>query len=629
MGIRTHDVPNALVPLAKIASRIRDRTLIADPGLVRLDTAARATAAVALTTGILLALVERRNGSQVVVLVGAISSWISAIAVNDVNLADRRLTTVLIPIPVVCGLALATLAAGNRIREDVLFLIVVFAGVYVRRYGQRWTALGIAGTFAYFFGLFAETQISDLPALAGAIVLGTGITFAMRFVFFHRHPRGSLYWVMEAVRAQLRLVRQGLELTRSSVEDRLTLVVLNIARVNETMLVVLEQGGVASAFEGLMFRTEVAAEDWIVATVGDPEPTHQAAVEREMAAVIEEVRHVTTSENADADASGPQRDAILTEAKQTGATVAYGLPPTTRQAIQVTVAAALAIVIGEHISGQRWYWAVITSFVVFTGTTSAGETLTRAWGGFFVTVIGVVAGTGVGILVKHDDVALESWLLFISLLFAAYFLRVGLGVAWFFITLVLAMLYELTGRFSETVLVLRLLEVLTGVVCGGLAAFAILPTSTRAVFRADARAVLQALHDGLETIARADAGEAQAACRRCDAAVRRLRIRVRPLRSGPTFAGSSLFARRWLRNVELCAYYGRNAACAPRETGSEEPVHAAVAQIDRLLSTIDGDTSWPSSSSALPEPAQPEFVKGGVAVYIGRIHDILDRMASV
>jgi hypothetical protein len=601
--------------------------LIQDPGLVRLDTAARATAAVALTTAILLGFVERRNGSQVVVLMGAISSWISAITVNDVNLADRRLTTVLIPIPVICGLALATLAAGNPVLEDGLFLVVLFTGVYVRRYGQRWTALGIAGAFAYFFGLFVGTEITELPVLAAGILLGTGITFAMRFVFFPKHRRGSLYWVMEAVRAQLRLVREELGRSRSAAVDRSTLVVVNIARVNETILAILEHGGVASAFDELMFRTEVAAENWIVATIGDPEPSRQAAVERAMAVAIEEVRHVATSENPDADTSSPQRDAILKEAQQSGGTIAYGLRPTTRQAIQVTVAAALAIVIGEHISPQRWYWAVITSFVVFIGTTSAGETLARAWGAFLGTVIGVVAGTAVGLLVGHD-VALESWLLFLSMLLAAYFLRVGLGVAWFFITLVLAMLYELTGRFSDTVLVLRLLEVLTGVVCGGLAAFAILPTSTRTVFRADARAVLQALRDGLDSIARGGVNEAQAACRRCDAAVRRLRTRVRPLRSGPTFAGASLFARRWLRNVELCAYYARNAVCAPRETCSAEPVHAAIEQIDRLLSLIDGDTSWPSSSTRVPEEAQPEFVEGGVAAYIGRIHDILNRMVS-
>ncbi|WP_353961926.1 FUSC family protein, partial [Mycolicibacterium hippocampi] len=56
-----------------------------------------------------------------------------------------------------------------------------------------------------------------------------------------------------------------------------------------------------------------------------------------------------------------------------------GLSPTTRQAIQVTVAVSLAIVAGEALSPARWYWAVIAAFVTFAGTTSFGETLTKGW----------------------------------------------------------------------------------------------------------------------------------------------------------------------------------------------------------------------------------------------------------
>ena len=45
-----------------------------------------------------------------------------------------------------------------------------------------------------------------------------------------------------------------------------------------------------------------------------------------------------------------------------------GLLPTTKQAIQVAIAASLAIVVGELVSPSRWYWAVIAAFVIFAGT---------------------------------------------------------------------------------------------------------------------------------------------------------------------------------------------------------------------------------------------------------------------
>ena len=609
-----------------LVERIRDRLLIADPGLVRVDTAARTTVAVGVTTLVLLALTSRVGGAQVVVLVGAIASWISGIAVNDATLAARRRTTALVPLPAIGGIALASVTSGNVVREDLVFLAVLFSSIYVRRYGPRGLALGIVATFAYFFGLFVEAQPAQLPALAGALLLGTAATFTMRFIFVPRHRRGSLSWVIEAVRAQLRLILNGAPDQASSTVDRSTLVVMNIARVDETMLAVQEQGVVAGRFDDLLFRVEVAAENWIVVHVGgDPDPLHRSATQQALTAAIDEVHQVAPADAADPDASSPLRDAIVAEAKKTGDAVAYRLRPSTRTAIQVTLAAGVAIVLGEHVSPQRWYWAVLATFVVYSGTTSAGETLARAWGAFLGTVVGVVAGTCVGMLVRHDVIG-ESALLFVSLLFAAYFLRIGLGVAWFFVTLCLVMIYELLGRFTEAVLVTRLFEVAVGVVCGGLAAFVIVPTSTRAVFRADARAALQALREGIETIASGAHSDAQVASRRFDAAVRRLRERIRPLHSGPTFAGSSLFARRWLRTIELCAYYTRNAACAAREPATSAAVDRAIAVIDRLSSTIDDDASWPGPSAPPPALSPAVFVQGTATAFIGALQAMLERL---
>ncbi|MGD1067784.1 MAG: FUSC family protein, partial [Vulcanimicrobiaceae bacterium] len=443
-----------------------------------------------------------------------------------------------------------------------------------------------------------------------------------------KHRRGSLYWVIEAVRAQLRLVLSATRDEASSSVDRSTLAVMNVARVDETMLVVQEQGVVAGTFDDLIFRVEVAAQNWIVVHVGrDPDPLHQATTQAALTAVIDEVHRVPPAAAGDPDASSPQRDAILQEAKNSGDAVAYRLRPSTRAAIQVTLAAALAIVIGEHISAQRWYWAVLATFVIYSGTTSAGETLARAWAAFLGTVVGVVAGTCVGLLVQHD-IAGESVLLVVGLLCAAYFLRIGLGVAWFFVTLCLVMIYELLGRFTEAVLVTRLLEVMTGVVCGGLAAFVILPTSTRAVFRADALAALHALRAGIGTIASGRRDEAQAASRRVDAAVRRLRDRIRPLHSGPTFAGASLFARRWLRTIELCAYYAHNAVCASREPATAAAVDRAIAAIDQLSHAIENNHAWPGPSTPPPALSEPTFVEGSATAFVSVLHALLDRLAS-
>src|SRR5699024_8425808 len=78
----------------------------------------------------------------------------------------------------------------------------------------------------------------------------------------------------------------------------------------------------------------------------------------------------------------------------------HRMRPTTRAAIQVACAGAAAIFFGELVSSTRWYWAVITAFVVFAGTGSRGELLIKAWRRTVGTLLGVIAGVGVAVLVS-------------------------------------------------------------------------------------------------------------------------------------------------------------------------------------------------------------------------------------
>jgi hypothetical protein len=609
-----------VIHAGRALATIRDRILTADPGFVRLDTAARTTAAVAATTGIMLIAQRFLSIPQVIVLLGAIASWISAITVNDQKLEDRRVTTASIPLPAIAGMALGTAVAGNPARVDLVFLVVVFFAAYVRRFGQRYVSLGVVGFLAYFFSLFVDATIAELPVACCAIVVGVGSTYVMRFVVVPKHRQGSLWSVMQSILAQLRIATERARNVPASRVDRLEVLVRAIARVNETMLAIEEQGIIAAPFEDIAFSCELAAENLLVATFGGTDATCDAA-SRELADAMERARHAAASPAPEPTASSAQREAILEESRRP-AIIQYGLRLTTRQAMQITTAAAAAIVVGNRISPQRWYWAVLIAFIVFTGTTSSGETLTRAWASILGTMIGVLAGVVVGTLV-HGHIAFETGLFFLSMLGAAYFLRsTAYGVASFFIVTMLALLYSLLGRFTEQILLVRFLETVTGATFGVLAATVFLRTSTRLVFRADVRAVLETLRDALAVLADAHATDAVPASRRCDAAVRRLRVRIDPLRSGPTFAGSSGFARSWLWALELCAYHLRNAAgIHRRDAGEDGEMPAAAlretrARAEELIAMIDADEVWPYRSSGpldleppyLPEPRTEHFI---------------------
>jgi len=142
-----------------------------------------------------------------------------------------------------------------------------------------------------------------------------------------------------------------------------------------------------------------------------------------------------------------------------------GLNQSTRQAVQVGVATSLAIVVGELVSPSRWYWAVIAAFVVFAGTTSRGDVLSRGSQRVVGAIGGVIAGMGLALLVG-DRFLPALILMFGCVFFALYLVKVSQALMAFWITAVLALLYGLIGQFSVETLVVRVEETAVGAAMG-------------------------------------------------------------------------------------------------------------------------------------------------------------------
>lgn len=147
---------------------------------------------------------------------------------------------------------------------------------------------------------------------------------------------------------------------------------------------------------------------------------------------------------------------------------------TTRLAFQVAAGSALAIVGGELLSEQRWYWAVLTCWVVFINTSSTGEILVKGYRRVVGTIAGVLAG---GLLAAQ--LAPHPWAAFalaIACVFGMFFTAaVSYSLMSFFVTTMIGLLYTLLGTFSPDVLVLRIEETALGAACGFIAATLVLP----------------------------------------------------------------------------------------------------------------------------------------------------------
>ena len=283
-----------------------------------------------------------------------------------------------------------------------------------------------------------------------------------------------------------------------------------------------------------------------------------------------------------------------------------GLRATTRQAIQVSIAASLAIVTGELVSPARWYWAVIAAFVIFAGTNSWGETLTKGWQRLLGTLLGVPAGVLVAtLLTGHQTVALAG--IFVCLFCAFYFMTVTYSLMTFWITTMLALLYGLLGQFSFGVLMLRIEETAIGAVIGATVAVVVLPTNTRTAIRTDTRAFLMSLSTLIEvstaTMFGAEGASPSEQARQVDRDLQQFRVTAKPLVAGVTGLAGRRSIRRALRIFAACDQYGRSlarsaeqyqdrAGSPPLASKLAQAFSAAAAQtrrnIEALQDAIDG-----------------------------------------
>ncbi|GGV28736.1 membrane protein [Streptomyces longisporoflavus] len=238
--------------------------------------------------------------------------------------------------------------------------------------------------------------------------------------------------------------------------------------------------------------------------------------------------------------------------------------PTTRAAFQVAVGSTLAIIGGEFLSTQRWYWAVLTCWVVFLNTASTGEILVKGYRRLLGTVLGVVAGVALaGLVGNHTWVAFALVLLFI---FAMFFTApLSYALMSFFVTAMLGLLYTLLNTYSLEVLWLRIEETALGAACGIIAAVLVLPVRTDHRTDELLNTVLARLADvisaSVEQLSGGPAADLLDKARDLDTALDDLRASIQPLTHPITpLRGRRRTARYLVALLETCAYHARSLA---------------------------------------------------------------------
>ncbi|MBH1937218.1 FUSC family protein [Streptomyces sp. AV19] len=465
-----------------------------DPGRLRLRSGARAV----LGIGAAVAVCGLAGHSLVAAIAGGLAALLALFTVTDATVRGQAVTTALLPVAGLPVLAAATALHDWPWARDAVFLAVLGAGVYARRWGPRGHALGVFAFMTFFETQFLHAVPGQLPELCAATLLSLAVSSTVRFGL----------WCYE----------RGL--------------------------------------------TPAAA----------PPPPSGTGLAR----------------------------------------------TTTRQAVQATVAGALALGAGQLLSDERWYWAVGAVWWIFVNTASRGDILVRG----FRRVLGTVLGIAVGVVVAIPlhGAGLPTAVLVAACVFGIFY-SAPVSYTWmmFAVTVMAGLLYGLLGVLGPGLLALRLAETGVGALGAALAVVLVLPVTTHATTDAWVRHALRCVHACAAEAAARLAGSEDADPGPRVAELEQLLGRVR-LSLAPLVHPLSPLrtrkerARRVLALLDDCAREVRGLASvtADPEASRDDRLAAACARVEAAVGALTAPgaaapaspVAFASSSSSLPSPLQ-------------------------
>lgn len=616
----------------------RDRLVATDPGLIRLRLALWGVLGIA-TAAIVLILLRLPTPA---ILVSGIAAMQATFTVNDRKPRAQAVTMLLATGTGATSLTVAAFGAAVEHLDNVLFVVLIFFVVYAQRFAPRGTAMGALAFFMFFFAMFLQVRPPQLPEFLFALAVGIASNAFMRFVVLPRRPATELLRVRRAFRARLgALARAAAAYLASEGGDRrVTALRRADSRLHQAVLMIEDaisdvlDPPASELLRRRAIEVELAAQRLSIVTrradvtelpdevrselvvallrldslievdpralpvisetgefsrmlvegsrLGDHAPGNE--VRRAIADLA--LADVNAQRVAENDYSA---EAELPEAPKPQPKRFFAFDNKTRSAIQATIGGGLAVLFGDLISSQRWYWAVLTVFVVFLNTSTAGATFVKGFRRVTGTLAGIFGGMLLALLVAGHTPATVV-LLFLCVFGLVYTLRVSQFVASFFITCELGLLYSLLGTFSLEVLVVRVAETFIGAAAGLVAAVVVLPVRTRTVLRTDLKAVLEVLRKFLTGVEELLSGEENVnvieLSRELDRAVEKVRTTVEPLTHPISLSSRRDFGTYVVTTLDRMSYRVRALAVRAEPALLATDPRLTIL-IDRLSGNVD------------------------------------------
>lgn len=317
------------------------------------------------------------------------------------------------------------------------------------------------------------------------------------------------------------------------------------------------------------------------------------------------------------------------------------LAPVGRRAIQAAVATGLALVAGAAVTTTHQYWAALAAFVVLAGTETLGETVMKGAQRIAGTIIGAGVGFGVAIVTGADPFVVLP--LLVICVFAEMYLRpVSYSLMVFWVTMMIALLYEFLGALKPEALEIRILETIIGAVIALAVAAFLLPTRTRQKLNGDAAMFLRTLDEVIQACLErltgtGDVSSLAGQALALDQRLRQLASSATPLRRGFGALRRDGIERR-LTALAAMTYYARHLittteALAPGvadlpKSGFSRLAASTRGNISALIRILEGAPPGPAHATEGPT-LDLEVPQGPVEIGNARREAALSPLARI
>ncbi|OKH99115.1 hypothetical protein A6A06_26400 [Streptomyces sp. CB02923] len=289
---------------------------------------------------------------------------------------------------------------------------------------------------------------------------------------------------------------------------------------------------------------------------------------------------------------------------------------TTRQALQATAAGAFALVAGQLLSHERWYWAVGAMWWIFVNTASRGETVVRSFRRMLGTLLGIPAGLLIAVPL-HGALAPTAVLIAVCVFSIFYASPVSYTWNMLAVTLMVGLLYGLLGVLDPGLLALRLAETGVGALSAVLAVLVVLPVTTHATTDAWVQRALRCVHhctaEAAARIAGTESADPGPLVAELEVLLRRVRLSLSPLVHplAPMRARKGR-ARQVLALLDDCAREVRGLAsiAADPEASHDARLTAACQRVEAAVEALTTPQQprefTAATTAAVPHPAALE-----------------------